>query len=54
MVIFNYLLGNFLKGGFGLNIEIHNQKLNKLFNNHEKLIQKIGLELAKKVIQRIN
>lgn len=37
-----------------LNIEIINPKVNKIINNNEKLIKKVGLQLAKRIKQRIN
>ena len=37
-----------------MNIEVHNPKVAKIIDNDEKLIKEIGLELAKKIKQRIN
>lgn len=43
-----------MKGGVGLQLEVHNQKLEKLLNDSNKLIRKIGLEMAKMVKKRFN
>ena len=37
-----------------MNIEVHNQKVEKIIDDDSKLIKKIGIELAKKVRLRIN
>lgn len=37
-----------------MDIEVHNPKVEKIINNDDKLIRKIGINLAKKVKQRIN
>lgn len=42
------------KGGYGLQLEVHDQKLEKLLNDSNKLIRKIGLEMAKMVKKRFN
>ena len=37
-----------------MNVEVHNQKVEKIVGNDDKLIRTIGKELAQKVKQRIN
>lgn len=37
-----------------MQLEIHNKKLEKLFNSPDKLIKKVGLEMARKIKQRLN
>lgn len=43
-----------MKGGRGLQLEIYNDKLQRLINDPNKLIKKVGLEMAKKIHQRFN
>lgn len=43
-----------MKGGFRLNIEIHDKKVKKIIEDSDKLIKKIGIEMARKLKQRIN
>ncbi len=37
-----------------MDIEVHNPKVEKIINDDDKLIRKIGINLARKVKQRIN
>jgi len=37
-----------------LNVVVHNQKVEKIIYDDDKLIKRIGMELAKKVRLRIN
>lgn len=43
-----------MKGGNGLQLEINDNKLQKLINDPNKLIKKVGLEMARKIHQRFN
>lgn len=43
-----------MKGGFGLQLEIHNKKVEKLFQNPNYLIKKVGKEMTIKIKQRLN
>lgn len=42
-----------MKEGFGLHIEVHDKKLKKLLDDPDKLIKKIGLEMARMVKKRL-
>lgn len=37
-----------------MQLEIHDQKLEKLINKPNKLIEKVGMEMARKIHQRFN
>lgn len=43
-----------MKGGFCLQLEVNDIKLLKILNEPNKLIKKVGLEMAKKIQQRFN
>lgn len=43
-----------MKGGFGLQLEVQDQKLEKILNDSNKLIRKIVLEMARMVKKRFN
>ena len=43
-----------MKGGRGLQLEIYNDRLQRLINDPNKLIKKVGLEMVKKIHQRFN
>ena len=43
-----------MKGGNGLQLEINDIKLQRLINDPNKLIKKVGLEMARKIHQRFN
>ena len=37
-----------------MNIEFHNPKVKKIFENDDKLIKKVGVELSRKIKERMN
>ena len=37
-----------------MQLELHNQKLEKLLNNQNKLVRKIGLEMSRMIKRRFN
>jgi len=43
-----------VKGGLRLQLEIHDSKLKKIIEDSDKLIKKIGLEMAKILKRRMN
>ena len=43
-----------MKGDFGLQIVVHDKKLNKLLNDSNKLIKKIGIEITRSMKKRFN
>lgn len=42
------------KGGFGLQLDINDQKVKKVLMDSKKLIKQVGLEMAKKIYQRFS
>ena len=43
-----------MKGGYGLKLYVHNKQLQKILDDPNKVIKKIGLDLARKFKQRFN
>lgn len=43
-----------MKGGCGLKLYVHNKQLQKILDDPNKVIKKIGLDLARKLKQRFN